>query len=343
MQDELLKDKKPTSCADLAATELPAPRGWFAIGRTEDIASGTVRTIKLAGHELVAFRGNAGALAVVDAYCPHLGAHMGHGGTVDGDDLRCPFHGFCFNRSGACTRTGYNTRPPPKAKVRSWPVLERHGVAMVFYDPDGAPPDWEIPDVSMEGWSPFAWQHWRLRGHPQETSENSVDIGHFQYIHRYRDVKAVDGAMVEGAHLRARYSFFKPFAQVLGRTVGLRNVIQVDVFGLGYSRVDVHEEQSGLRVRSLVLASPRGDGEIDLRAAVALRDPRLDADTAPWLRLMAPVLLSRAARRAVLSQYCHDVEQDFDIWRHKRHIERPALALGDGPLGVFRKWASQFY
>jgi nitrite reductase/ring-hydroxylating ferredoxin subunit len=328
---------------DVKPSELPPPRGWFAIGLTGDIPSGKLKIHKLAGHEVVAFRGASGALAVVDAHCPHLGAHMGHGGTVEGDDLRCPFHGFCFDRSGACTRTGYNTRPPPKARVRTWPVLERHGVSLVYYDPEGAPPDWEIPDVSMEGWSPFLFHHWRLRGHPQETSENSVDIGHFEYIHRYSDVKAVDPAVVEGAHLRARYSFYRPFAKILGRSLGLRNVVQIDVYGLGYSIVEVHEEQSGLRLRSLVMASPRGDGEIDLRAAVALRDPRLDGDTAPWLRALAPLLLSRTSRRAILRQYCNDVEQDFDIWRHKRHIERPALALGDGPLGTFRKWARQFY
>lgn len=37
------------------------------------------------------------------------------------------------------------------------------------------------------------------------------------------------------------------------------------------------------------------------------------------------------------------MDQDLPIWRHKRFIERPALAEGDGPLGRYRTWARQFY
>lgn len=328
---------------DPGTGELPPPRGWFSIGSVEDTPPGTVQNHRIAGHDLVAFRGADGVLTVADAFCPHLGAHLGHGGRVDGNDLRCPFHGFCFDKSGACTRTGYNTRPPPKARLRTWPTIERHGVSLVYYDPAGAPPSFEIPDVSMEGWSPLLFHHWRLRGHPQETSENSVDIGHFQYIHQYSEVRALEPVVVDGAHLKARYAFSRPLPGLLGRRLVLNHSIEVDVYGLGYSRVDVHEQRTGLRVRSLVLCTPRGDGEIDLRAAVALRDPRKDQDTTLWLRAAAPLLLSKAARRALLMQYCHDVEQDFVIWKNKRHIAIPALALGDGPLGIFRKWARQFY
>ena len=341
-EQRLVYPAKPrTSAAE--ASELTAPRGWFAIGQVDDLPRGTLQTHRIAGHEVVAFRGAAGVPAVLDAYCPHLGAHLGHGGRVDGDELRCPFHGFCFDRTGACTRTEYSSRVLPKARLRRWPVVERHGVLLVYYDPHGAPPAFEIPEVSMAGFAPFLFQHFRLRGHPQETTENSVDVGHFQYLHGYREVQTVAAAVMDGAHLQAHYSFFRPLGRLLGRTLGLRNVILVNAFGLGYSRIDVHEQQSGLRLRSLVLCSPRGGGEIDLRVAVALRDPRLDPEAAPWLRALAPLLLTRAARRALLTEYCHDIEQDFDIWRHKKHLPMPGLAVGDGPIGNFRKWARQFY
>ncbi|WP_459250257.1 Rieske 2Fe-2S domain-containing protein [Streptomyces youssoufiensis] len=45
-------------------------------------------------------------------YCPHLGAHPGHGGTVRGENLVCPCHHFRFDPEGACVRTGYGTAPP---------------------------------------------------------------------------------------------------------------------------------------------------------------------------------------------------------------------------------------
>lgn len=56
----------------------------------------------------------------MDAYCPHLGAHLGIGGTVEGETLRCPFHAFRFDTGGVCVATGYGTKPPPTARARVW-------------------------------------------------------------------------------------------------------------------------------------------------------------------------------------------------------------------------------
>ena len=62
-----------------------------------------------------------------DAYCPHLGAHLGRGGKVIGTDLQCPFHAWQFNGDGKCVRVPYANKIPAKAEVKSWPVLERNG------------------------------------------------------------------------------------------------------------------------------------------------------------------------------------------------------------------------
>lgn len=38
-----------------------------------------------------------------------------------------------------------------------------------------------------------------------------------------------------------------------------------------------------------------------------------------------------------------DVGQDVPLWEHKRYLDAPALAVGDGPIGLYRRWARQFY
>ena len=52
--------------------------------------------------ELIARHDASGAVRIFDAFCPHQGAHLGFGGAIDRDCLRCPFHGFYFDAEGRC-------------------------------------------------------------------------------------------------------------------------------------------------------------------------------------------------------------------------------------------------
>src|SRR4051812_19553670 len=117
----------------------PFPIGWYAVGFSEEFANGSVSTRSLAGRELLVFRTERGEVSAMDPICPHLGAHMGHGGKVVGESVRCPFHGFRFGVDGTCVATGYDTKPP-KVRAKTWPVLENHGVVLVYYDPHGQTP-----------------------------------------------------------------------------------------------------------------------------------------------------------------------------------------------------------
>src|SRR5262245_39813176 len=55
------------------------------------------------------------------------------------------------------------------------PVCEQHGMILVYHDPTGSPPSWEVPEIDLVGWSKLVFQKFSLRGHPQETTENGVD------------------------------------------------------------------------------------------------------------------------------------------------------------------------
>lgn len=60
-------------------------------------------------------------------------------------------------------------------------------------------------------------------------------------------------------------------------------------------------------------------------------------------RLVPAKLLEWLIARTIHRSVVHDAGQDFVIWENKRHIQPPALAQGDGPIGAFRVWARQFY
>ena len=81
----------------------PYPNGWLPIIESQELKKGQIIPIHSLGHDLVIYRGISGVVYVLDAYCPHLGANLGVGGTVVGDEIKCPFHGWKFNSEGECT------------------------------------------------------------------------------------------------------------------------------------------------------------------------------------------------------------------------------------------------
>ncbi len=318
------------------------PTGWYALCFSQELKAGEVKRGTYFGEELVVFRTQSGEVAAVDAHCPHMGAHLGYGGTVQGETLRCPFHGFCFETSGECVSTPYGTRPP-RVKLRTWRVLERNGVILTWYDTAGREPLWDIPELEDDpGYGRLRIKTWKgLRSHPQETTENSVDFGHLPIVHGYEQVKIVKPLLLEGPYLNTTYSMARknPFLP------GMRPIhaeFEVHVHGLGYSFVQVNVPSHGMLSRHFVFPTPVERGRIDLRAAVSVKvTDRRTISRALGLvpQRLALELISAITMRA----YTSDIEQDFDIWENKRYLQPAALVDGDGPVGPYRKWCKQFY
>lgn len=324
--------------AALYANALPIPNTWYFVGLGAELQPGDLRSVRVAGADWVLWRGEDGQAHMQSAWCPHLGAHLGHGGKVVGSEIRCPFHGFRFDGSGQCTASGYNTKPPA-AKLRSLPITEKHGLLFAWWHTAGSPPDWEIPALDMTGWSPFALHEWKLRGHPQETTENSVDVGHFAWVHGYTDVQTVEEIQMEGPHLFGAYSFRR---LVLNQTwlPSVPVTIHVDIWGHGYSQVHVSNLPLGLRFRLIVVATPEEADHIVLRIGISVLSFQ---DTPGVAKLLPTPLIRPLLVPLLLDVYRHEVEQDFAIWKNKTYMHPPALARGDGPVGQYRSWSRQFY
>ena len=83
-----------TMAARLDRSPFPVPFGWFCVGYPEDFPTGEPKALFYFDRHLVAWRDETGELHVQDPFCPHLGAHLGHGGKVEGCEIVCPFHGW---------------------------------------------------------------------------------------------------------------------------------------------------------------------------------------------------------------------------------------------------------
>ena len=272
-----------------------------------------------------------------------MGSHFGHGGTVVGETIKCPFHAFCFDTQGTCTKTGYDTKPPPGARLGTWPLQESHGMLLVYHHPEKAEPTWRIPAFDTDDWTPLKNDMWTLRSHPQKTTENSVDLGHFAIVHGYTNTEVLSEVVTEGPLLKATYAMVRT-ADVFGQgSQTIRTEFEAKAYGLGYSIVDVWVEQYDLKARVWVLPTPTDGEHIDLRAAVSVSTKTKPSNIHWGLALLPKSWAMKLIRDMAFKGYAHDLKQDFHIWEHKVYVDPAPLARGDGPIATYRKWCRQFY
>lgn len=165
---------------------------WYAVEFGHAVKDKPVQA-KMFGHEFVLWRDSSGAIQAQSDLCVHRGAPLS-GGKVVGSCIECPYHGWRFDRAGVCTAIPAN-RPdlpiPKKARVDTYPVVERYGFIFVFL---GDLPEAERPPVpELELLEPvpearaagcavvFGEFHWNANY--ERILENAVDISHTPFVH----------------------------------------------------------------------------------------------------------------------------------------------------------------
>jgi 3-ketosteroid 9alpha-monooxygenase subunit A len=169
------------------------PTGWFQVAWSDEIKTGDVRRMTYFGTEMIAWRAESGQLTVMDAYCEHLGAHLGYGGHVEGEVIQCPFHGWQWNHEGRNVCIPYEPRPNRGRRIRTYPVVERNESVYIWHDIDRREPFFDAPDVfasfndgsSFDDYYPQQRLYREaLEMHPQYVLENGVDFAHFKFVHQ---------------------------------------------------------------------------------------------------------------------------------------------------------------
>lgn len=160
-------------------------KAWYAVCRAADLPPGAVRGVDVARQHLVVFRGANGQLGALDGYCPHMGTDLAIG-RVDGAHLRCFFHHWAFNASGACVDIPSGEAPPPAACTRSWAVREAYGLIWVFPD-ERAPfelPD--FPDLPGRDLRAYVGTPYERNCHHHVCMINGIDVQHLATVHGIR-------------------------------------------------------------------------------------------------------------------------------------------------------------
>jgi nitrite reductase/ring-hydroxylating ferredoxin subunit/putative sterol carrier protein len=307
----------------------PIPYGWFVVRFSSELVPGQVERLQYFGRELVLFRTEAGRAVIFDAHCPHLGAHLAFGGEVVGESLRCPFHHWRFDEQGTCVEVPACDKIPPKAKAQPWPVLEQNGMIRTWFHPEGVAPMFEIPAVDDDGWTPLRTTHWRIKSHAQEVNENTVDIAHMQPVHHTGQSTVIRGPDVEGPLMKLALNFIAS-AEIIGMEGDNDVVLDITMYGLGGILVHAHIRNVDMHARYRVCCTPVDEETTEIFGTVSLQHTGDDEFT-------------REAADLFYEAYTKDFVKDFPIWENKIYRPQPYLSAADGPIGLYRRWAKQFY
>ena len=312
------------------------PDSWYAVAWSSNVPAATAVPVQAFGRELVAFRTAGGAVHVLDAYCPHLGAHLGHGGTVIGEELRCPFHGWRFAGDGRCTLAPNASRLPQGRPQRSWNTRELHGRIWLWFSNTGAPPAWQLPEMLLDPslrWGGVGQIDRTFASHPQDVLENAVDPDHFLAIHGMSAVTASEVTYDEHCivtRLRTR----APSQRVGFPGLTFSGTITVQGYGLGLQtiRTTMGLERLGIMVDTLVIEGicPREDGRVSLLIDIHM------------VRSLPPGGAG-FARRAFRQSVTQDVDADIRIWANRKYLAQPRLTAEDTEIARYRRWAKRFY
>jgi len=156
---------------------------WHPIATSEEVG-GQPRRFTLLDEDLVAFRTDTGVTVLKDL-CIHRGTALSLGEVRDGC-IVCPYHGWEYDRTGACVRIpAQPDRPiPAAARAIAHRVEERHGLVWVALEepiadiphvPEGLDRD---PAFTSEVFSVLEWATSAGR-----STENSMDVSHFPFVH----------------------------------------------------------------------------------------------------------------------------------------------------------------
>ena len=145
-----------------------------------------VAPVTLLGERLVLFRDESGSLGLIQRHCPHRGADLCFGRLED-NGLRCPFHGWHFDRSGQCVEQPgepEGSRMRENIKARSYPVVEKNGVIFAYMGP-GDPPAFPAldcfaaPDSHVFAFKGLWECNWL------QAMEVGIDPVHASFLHRF--------------------------------------------------------------------------------------------------------------------------------------------------------------
>ena len=159
---------------------------WYVAAWNHELIDGRKLARTILERPVVIYRGASGKVVALDDRCCHRAAPLSMG-RIEGDDIRCMYHGMKFEPGGKCIQIPGQDMIPPKLGVRSYPVVERYNLIWIWMG------DIEKADPNLiVDYPPLADPKWRgLPGYMHYKAnwllivDNLSDFAHLAFVHTH--------------------------------------------------------------------------------------------------------------------------------------------------------------
>jgi phenylpropionate dioxygenase-like ring-hydroxylating dioxygenase large terminal subunit len=161
---------------------------WYPVARSRQLRKSALLPVTFAGDPIVIARSASGSVFALEDRCAHRQVPL-HLGVVQGEQLKCGYHAWCYDRCGKLVKIPYLSdrgKIPPAARgVRAYPCREAYGLVFIY---PGDPARAEIsplPDLPESSSAEYRTMHFSrtVECHYSFMHENLMDMNH-QFLHR---------------------------------------------------------------------------------------------------------------------------------------------------------------
>jgi phenylpropionate dioxygenase-like ring-hydroxylating dioxygenase large terminal subunit len=167
------------------ASVVNLPGHWFILAMSSELRRRPIARTLL-GTPLVLFRDGDGKPGALLDRCPHRNVPLSIGDVVEGE-LQCAYHGWRFDRRGACTHVpSLIGEPDGKARrAPSYATVEQDGFIWVYSTPNETPASkpYKFPKIDDERYTSVRQAVW-AESTMHAAIENALDVPHTQFLHR---------------------------------------------------------------------------------------------------------------------------------------------------------------
>ncbi len=181
-------------------------RYWHPVATCHELAQNPVKSVRILGETLTLFRDRKGRLGLIGQRCAHRRVDLKCGIPED-DGLRCPYHGWMYDREGQCIAQPAETGKSnfmARVQLPSYPVEELGGLVWAYLGPQPAPllPRWDLYVVDNAFRQigatvlPCNWL---------QCQENAVDTVHTEWAHGRQGLYVLERKGTDNDEAARRY------------------------------------------------------------------------------------------------------------------------------------------